>query len=87
MNLTLSRQAEERIAEQVRSGRFPTPEAVVEAAIAGLTERPSEAPLVEHELNADDVLALNEAEDEIDRGEGIDLATLRERMAARSARR
>jgi Arc/MetJ-type ribon-helix-helix transcriptional regulator len=38
MNLTLSPEIERRIAEQIRLGRFPTPEAVVEAAVVELTE-------------------------------------------------
>jgi Arc/MetJ-type ribon-helix-helix transcriptional regulator len=78
MNLSLSREIEQRIAEQVRSGRFPTPEAVVEAAVSSLTEG-----AFDDSLDAGDIAAINEAETQIDRGEGIDLSTLRTEMAKR----
>jgi Arc/MetJ-type ribon-helix-helix transcriptional regulator len=57
MNVTLSPDIEQRIAEQVRSGRFPTPAAVIEAAVAGMNEG-----WFDSALDADDVAALNEAE-------------------------
>jgi Arc/MetJ-type ribon-helix-helix transcriptional regulator len=78
MNLTLNPEIERRITEQVRLGRFPTPEAVVEAAVVELTE-----PDIDDSLDADDIAAINEAEAQIDRGEGIDLATLRAEMSKR----
>jgi len=78
MNLTLNPEIERRIAEQVRSGRFATPEAVVEAAVAELTE-----PSIDDSLDAEDIAAINEAEAQIDRGEGIDRATLRAEMSKR----
>ena len=81
MNLTLRPEIEERIAEQVRLGRFPTPAAVIEAAVVGLTDG-----LFDPALDAEDVAALNEAEAQIDRGEGMDLATLRAQMAERFVR-
>ncbi len=76
MNLTLSPEIEERIADQVRSGRYPTPEAVVEAAVAGLTEG-----AFDRSLDAEDVDALNEAEAQIDRGEGMTLDALRAELS------
>lgn len=78
MNVTLSDDIEQRIAEQVRLGRFPTPAAVIEAAVAGLTDG-----RFDPSLDPEDVAGLNEAESQIDRGEGIDLATLRAEMAKR----
>jgi len=81
MNVILSPDTEQRIAEQVRSGRFPTPEAAIEAAVAGLTDG-----LLDAALDANYVAALNEAESQIDRGEGMDLVTLRLQMNARFAR-
>jgi len=78
MNLTLSPEIERRIVEQVRMGRFPTPEAVVEAAVVELTETP-----IDESLGAADIAAIDEAETQIDRGEGIDLATLRAEMSKR----
>lgn len=78
MNLALSPEIEQRIATQVRSGRFPTPEAVVEAAVAEFT-----ATGFDPSLDAEDIAAINAAEAQIDRGEGIDLATLRAEMSKR----
>jgi len=75
MNLALRPEIEQRIAEQVRLGRFPTPEAVVEAAVVELTETN-----LDESLDEADIAAINEAEAQIDRGEGIDLATLRADM-------
>jgi Arc/MetJ-type ribon-helix-helix transcriptional regulator len=78
MDLTLSPEIERRIAEQVRLGRFPAPEAVVEAAVAELTET-----AFDESLDQADIAAINEAEAQIDRGEGVDLATLRADMSTR----
>jgi Arc/MetJ-type ribon-helix-helix transcriptional regulator len=78
MNLVLRPEIERWIAEQVRSGRFPTPEAVVEAALDELTQTGIDASLA-----PEDIAAINGAEAEIDRGEGIDLATLRAQMSKR----
>ncbi len=81
MDLILSPDTEQRIAEQVRSGRFPTPAAVIEAAVAGLTDGSFDpAP------DAEDVAALNKAESQIDAGQGMDLAALRAQLAARFVR-
>ncbi len=57
MNLSLNPEIEQRIVEQVRLGHFPTPEAVVEAAVSELTEMRFDDSLV-----ADDIAAINEAE-------------------------
>jgi hypothetical protein len=78
MKLSLSPQTEERIAEQVRLGRFPTPEAVVDAAVVELTER-----LLDDSINASDIAAINEAEAQIDRDEGIELPALRLEISKR----
>jgi hypothetical protein len=69
------------IVERVRMGRFPTPEAVVEAAVVELTETP-----IDESLDAADIAAIDEAEAQIDRGEGIDLAALRDDMSTRFIR-
>jgi Arc/MetJ-type ribon-helix-helix transcriptional regulator len=74
----LSPEIERRIAEQVRTGRFSTPEAVVEAAVVQLTE-----PGFDIALDAEDIAAIAEADAQIDRGEGIGLGTLRAQMAKR----
>jgi Arc/MetJ-type ribon-helix-helix transcriptional regulator len=52
MNLTLSPEIERRIAEQVKLGRFPTPEAVVGAAVAELTETAFDESLDEADIAA-----------------------------------
>ena len=78
MNLTLSPEIERRIAEQIRMGRFPTPEAVVEAAVVELTETG-----IDSTLNSEDIAAIEEADAQIDRGEGMDISTLRAQLARR----
>jgi Arc/MetJ-type ribon-helix-helix transcriptional regulator len=78
MTLTLNPEIERRIAEQVRLGRFSSAEAVVEAAVAELTDS-----LSQQSLDAEDIRAIQGADSQIDRGEGIDLSTLRARMAER----
>ncbi len=84
--LTLSPETERMIAEQVGSGRFPTPEAGVVAAVAGLAGSP--APRVDGEegawdesLYAEDLAAIAEADAEAERGDGIDLETFRAEVA------
>jgi Arc/MetJ-type ribon-helix-helix transcriptional regulator len=74
-------QLEQFIVEQVQSGRFPSPDAAVEAAVERMMHEP------QGELNQDTVDAINRAEEQIDRGEGVDFAefaaALRQKMAAR----
>jgi Arc/MetJ-type ribon-helix-helix transcriptional regulator len=81
MQLALNPEIERKIAEQVRLGLFPTPEAVVEAAVVELTER-----AMDDSVDESDIAAINEAEDQIDRGDGIDLPTLRAEMFKRFKR-
>jgi Arc/MetJ-type ribon-helix-helix transcriptional regulator len=69
------------IAEQVESGRFPTPEAAVQAAVERMMlDRPDQ------ELDRETIDAINRAEEQLDRGEGIDFAQfaaeMRKKMAA-----
>ncbi|HEX4125648.1 MAG TPA: hypothetical protein VHY37_13045 [Tepidisphaeraceae bacterium] len=78
MKLALTQETQRRIAEQVRLGRFPTPEAVIEAAIVELTERAADEM-----MDAADIAAINEAEAQIDRGEGIELPALRAELSKR----
>jgi Arc/MetJ-type ribon-helix-helix transcriptional regulator len=65
------------IDEQVKSGHFPTPESVVEAAVASMREEFSA------ELDDATITAINEAEEQADRGEGEDFDVFRERMNKR----
>jgi Arc/MetJ-type ribon-helix-helix transcriptional regulator len=80
MVITLSGDLERRIAEQVKSGRFSSPEAVIEAAVVEFTETP-----FDDSLNAEDRVAIQEAEAEIDRGEGIEWARFKSELGRRFA--
>ena len=63
------------VADQVKAGNYPSPEAVVEAAVADLRDNLS------GELDDETVAAINEAEDQADRGEGMDLDAFRVHMS------
>jgi putative addiction module CopG family antidote len=69
MHVTLRPATRQFIDEQVKTGRFPSPEAVIEEAIAQLQ--------VSDDLDDRTIAAINEAEDQADRGEGRDLDTFR----------
>ena len=62
------------VQEQVRAGHYPSVEAVVEAAIAELRDLQAEA------LDDETIDAINEAEAQADRGEGVDLDTFPARL-------
>ena len=79
MNLILSSDIQQFISDQVWSGRFPTAEAVVEAAVTKMRGQ-------DLDLDEETVAALNEAEDQADRGEGIDLDCYRAQIANRLPR-
>jgi len=74
MNLALRPDIQRFIDEQVKSGRFPSPESVVEAAVAEMRE--------DQHVDLDDATidAINEAEAQADRGEGEEFDSFRERM-------
>ncbi len=74
MNLSLRPEIQRFIDEQVKAGRYPTPEALVEAAVVELRD------IDDAELDDATIAAINEAEDQVDRGEGVDLDTFRTRM-------
>jgi Arc/MetJ-type ribon-helix-helix transcriptional regulator len=78
MVLSLRREVQQFIDEQVRAGRFPTPEAVVEAAIAEFSDTTAE-----FQLTAADIAAINKAEAQADRGEGTDLDEFRVQIGKR----
>jgi Arc/MetJ-type ribon-helix-helix transcriptional regulator len=71
MNLSLAPDVQRFIDELIRAGRFPTPEAVIEAAISDMRESES------LDLDDETAAAINEAEAQADRGEGTDLDTFR----------
>jgi Arc/MetJ-type ribon-helix-helix transcriptional regulator len=77
MHLSLRPEIQRFIEEQVMAGRFPSPEALVEAAVADMQYTD------ESDLDDATIAAINEAEEQGDRGEGIDLDTFRERMQKR----
>ena len=81
MQIVLKRpDLEQFIDEQVKTGRYPSAEAVVEAAIADLRDNSGA------ELDDDTIAAINEAEAQADRGEGMDLDAFRDRMNKRMTR-
>jgi Arc/MetJ-type ribon-helix-helix transcriptional regulator len=81
MQISLKRPDLERfIDEQVKTGRNPSPEAVVEAAIADFRDNSSA------ELDDDTIAAINEAEEQADRGEGMELDAFRDHMNKRMTR-
>jgi len=77
MELALQPDIERFIDDQVKAGRFPTPEAVIEAAIAELRDAENGA------LDDESVAAINEAEEQADRGEGMELDTFRAKITTR----
>ena len=79
MTLSLRPDVQQFIDEQVRAGRFPSPEAVVEAAIVELRQNGVES------LDDDTIAAINEGEAQADRGEGMDLDAFRAHMMKRVA--
>ncbi len=72
MNIDINDKNAERIAEKVRSGRFPCADEVIEAALWLLDEhdRASEAEYSEAEL-AEIHARVHLARQQLDRGEGI----------------
>lgn len=69
------------VEDQVKSGHYPSPEAVVEAAIADLRDATHAG------LDEETIAAINRAEDQLDRGEGVDFddfaAAMRKKIAAK----
>ena len=79
MQIALNKPDLERfIKDQVQAGHYPSPEAVVEAAIADLRDGAVE-------LDDRTIAAINEAEDQADRGEGMELDAFRAHMQKRNA--
>jgi len=66
MNLALKPQIERFVEDQVRTGRFRSPEEVLEEAVVRMMSDP------DIELDEQTVAAINRAEEQFDRGEGID---------------
>ena len=66
MRLALRPDIQRYIDEQIKRGRFATPEAVIEAAIVDMRDGSTIEP------DDETVAAINEGESQADRGEGID---------------
>jgi Arc/MetJ-type ribon-helix-helix transcriptional regulator len=66
MNVTLTPEIQKFVDEQVRAGYFPSPEAVLEAGLARLMLDSDPEDLDEETMNA-----VDRADAEFDRGEGI----------------
>ena len=79
--MTLTPEAQDFVNEQVRAGRFPSAEAVVEAPIQEFRHLESD------ELSDETIAAIKEADEEFDHGEGVQLdvfrADIRQWMASR----
>jgi Arc/MetJ-type ribon-helix-helix transcriptional regulator len=79
--MNLSPQVRDYIDAQVKAGRFPTPEAVIESAILEIKD--AEEP----ELDDETVAAIEEGLSQADRGEGMELSEFRAKMERRIASR
>ena len=78
MQISLKQPELERfVTEQVNAGHYPSPEAVIEAAVADLRDNTS------IDLDAETVAVINEAEGQADQGEGMDLDAFRAHMNKR----
>jgi putative addiction module CopG family antidote len=69
MTVSLSPELRKYVEEQVRAGRFASPQEVVEAGLARLMLDP-----LPDALDDDDLAAIDEAEAQIERGEDLDWA-------------
>jgi Arc/MetJ-type ribon-helix-helix transcriptional regulator len=75
MNLHVKKpELEKFIVDQVRAGSFPSGDDVAEEAIARMMQEESLT------LTADDISAINESEEQIDRGECVDFDALASEM-------
>jgi Arc/MetJ-type ribon-helix-helix transcriptional regulator len=77
MTLTLRPEIARLVDDQVQAGRFPTPEAVVEAAIVNMRDSD------DMDLDDETIDAINEGEEQGDRGEGVELAVFKEQLKRR----
>jgi Arc/MetJ-type ribon-helix-helix transcriptional regulator len=67
MNVALNPELERFIEEQVKAGRFVSPAVVLEAGLARLMLDP-----LSDELDEEDLVAIEESEEQIARGEDLD---------------
>ena len=88
MTLTLDSEIQHFIEEEIRTGRYPTAEAVIEAAIKKLRsgDEDTSDDAIDAELDPETIAAINEGEAQGDRGEGIDFDTFRAQWNAKLGR-
>jgi Arc/MetJ-type ribon-helix-helix transcriptional regulator len=81
MNVTLNAEAEKFIEAQIKAGHFHSPDALVQEAVSRMI---AEADL---ELDDETAAAINRAEEQLERGEGMTfdqfVAELRRRLATK----
>jgi Arc/MetJ-type ribon-helix-helix transcriptional regulator len=82
MNVSLRPSIQKFIDEQVKSGRFATPQDVLEAGVARSMLEPD--PDV---LDAEDVAAIEESEQQIERGESLAWKYVSPRLRSQNFRR
>jgi len=75
MTISLSPELKKYVEEQVRAGRFASPEEVVEAGLARLMLDP-----LPDALDDEDLAAIDESEAQIARGEDLDWAHVSAKM-------
>jgi Arc/MetJ-type ribon-helix-helix transcriptional regulator len=73
MVLSLRPEIQQFIDEQVKAGYFPSPEAVVEAAILEMQVESGD----EVQMDAETSAAIKRGRNQLDRGEGIEFASVR----------
>jgi len=79
MTLRLTPETQRFVDEQLKAGAFPSVEAVVEAALEQMRESA--------ELDDATVAAINEADEQADRGEVVDYEAFRTEMLGPDAKR
>ena len=79
VQIKLKPELEQFVEEQVKAGNYPSVDAMVEAALLDMRET--------FELDDETIDAINEAEAQADRGEGMTLDECRAHMAKRMASR
>lgn len=71
--MNLSRDVQQFIDEQVREGRFASPEELIEAAVMDMRD-------ADEELDEETLAAIKEADAQAERGEGMDVDEFRAQM-------
>lgn len=80
MNVSLSSELQHFINEEVKAGRYTSPQEVVEEALSRLMEVGADP---DEEIDDDTLAALQRSEDQIRRGEGMTISEVREHFRQR----